>query len=392
MTPYVSINGIRATKAVLRSPYTGVWYVDLDLDDEADLHGRALVRIGPLELRGTILPAFSGGFELASRYRIVGGAGGWSRRVDPAHFHNDANVKRSTVLLAIARAVGEQVETLADVDARMAPDFVLRAGPASRIVRQVLGSIPWWVGYDGITRVGPRQEREVTAPYDLLDYDSREKIATIGVEDPGAIVVGSVLTGRLQAPLVVRELELEVKKGSLRVTVWGKDGGGAATDDRNLRAFRALVREAFPEYAFLGRYRYRVVRQVVNRVDLQALRKRDGMPDLLPVPVHPGMAGLSAKLTPGALVLVEFIEGDPRYPIITHFASKDEEGFLPVELALDATGKVRIGETASVIELGSGVGTVIRSGDTVALGSTTGVISLVQGTAEMPPMPSRVRA
>ena len=89
---------------------------------------------------------------------------------------------------------------------------------------------------------------------------------------------------------------------------------------------------------------------------------------------------------------VEFIEGDPRYPIVTHFAAKDEEGFLPVELALDATERLRIGETASSIEIGSGAGTVIRAGDTVALGSTTGVISLVQGTAEVPPSPSRVRA
>lgn len=252
---------------------------------------------------------------------------------------------------------------------------------------------------DGITRIGPRETVEVTAPYDLLDFDPREKIATLAVDDPGAIVVGSVLRDRLRSPLLVRQLELEVSKGALRLTAWGKEGGDPAAEERNLRALRALILEAFPEYAFLGRYRYRVVRQVQNRVDLQVVRKRSGLPDVLPVSVHPGMAGLSAELTPGSVVLVEFIEGDTRQPIVTHFASKDEEGFLPVELAIDATEVVCIGEEAAAVELGAAAAVVPRHGDTIAIKDPstqqvlmTGLLEVTQGTAEVPPALSKVKA
>lgn len=392
MTLFASLNGLRVTATRVRVPYTGVWYAELELDDDAALLGPALARIGHLELRGVVVPAFSGGFEQTSSYFIVGGSGGWMKRVDPMHFHNDAKVKRSTVLQALARMVGETIEIAPGLDERMEADFVLQAGPASRIVRQVLGEIPWWVGFDGITRIGPREPREISEPYELLSFDPREKTAVLAADDPAAIGVGSVLRARLRTPVVVRELELEVTRGALRVTAWCKEGGEAAAEERTLRTLRALIRESLPELTFLGRYRYRVVRQVGRRLDLQVVRKRSGLPDILLVPVHPGMAGLAAELTPGTIVLVEFIEGDPRLPIVTHFAAEDEPGFLPVELAIDATNKVRVGAAAGAVELGSAAAPVIRDGDTVSVGATAGVISLVSGTAEIPPAISKVKA
>ncbi|MCC6557196.1 MAG: hypothetical protein IT372_29950 [Polyangiaceae bacterium] len=170
-------------------------------------------------------------------------------------------------------------------------------------------------------------------------------------------------------------------------------------EDRILRALRTIVREAFPNYDFHGLYRYRVVRMVVGRVDLQAVDKAPGLPNVLPVPVHTGMAGISAQLTPGSMVLVEFVEGDPGQPVITHFSTKDEPGFLPVELALDATDKVRIGETASAVELGAAAGVVVRHGDTIVIKDPVnqnvllaGLIEVSAGTAQTPAAVSRVKA
>lgn len=130
--------------------------------------------------------------------------------------------------------------------------------------------------------------------------------------------------------------------------------------DRLLHVIRVLVREVInttpPCHDFLALYRYRVVRMVANRVELQAVRKGAGLPNTLPVSIHPGMAGLAANLTPGALVLVTFIEGDPKQPILTHFATQDEPGFLPVSLALDATDEVRIGKSAAQVVVGNDLG------------------------------------
>lgn len=110
------------------------------------------------------------------------------KRVDPLHFHNDAKVKRSTVLQALARMVGETIEIASGLDEHMEADLVLQAGPASRIVRQVLGEIPWWVGFDGITCIGPREPREISEPHELLSFDPREKAAVLAADDGATLV------------------------------------------------------------------------------------------------------------------------------------------------------------------------------------------------------------
>src|SRR5262249_31196172 len=209
-------------------------------------------------------------------------------------------------------------------------DFARQSAPASRILAQLFPSLPWWVGYDGQTTIGPRASVEVTTAYDLLDYDPRHQIATVACDDPRAIGIGSILRARLRAPLVVRRIELAVAKDALRMKLWGRE----VLRDQLRDATQVIAREAFPRCDFLAKYRYRVVQMNPgdDRVQLQAVRKLAGLPDLLPVSILPGMAGLSAELKPGAIVLVEFIEGDPSLPIVTHFEAKGGARFLPASL------------------------------------------------------------
>src|SRR5262249_49558900 len=159
-----------------------------------------------LSLRGTVAPAFSGVFELALQVRVVGGAYGWQKCVPAKPFHNDAGVKRSSVALDIARQVGETLNLLDGVDCPLPADFVRQAAPASRVLEQLFPSTPWWVGYDGSTVVGARAPAEVTGSFDLIDYDPRQKVATVACDDPGAIVIGSIVRDRLRAPLSVRSI------------------------------------------------------------------------------------------------------------------------------------------------------------------------------------------
>lgn len=101
--------------------------------------------------------------------------------------------------------------------------------------------------------------------------------------------------------------------------------------------FKKLVRELTAHYQFHASVRYRVVRMAGERVELQVVKRGAGWPDVLPISIHAGVPGLSAQLRPGSQVLVQFIEGDPAQPIVTHFAPTSDAAWLPVSLRLDAT-------------------------------------------------------
>ncbi|WP_437671538.1 hypothetical protein [Sorangium sp. So ce131] len=163
-------------------------------------------------------------------------------------------------------------------------------------------------------------------------------------------------------------------------------------DDRLLRVLRAIVRETLPRYDFLGKYRYRVLAMAGDRVDLQAVRKSAGLPDILPVPIAAGMAGLSAELTPGAIVLVEFIEGDPQLPIVTAFSRDGGSTFLPVSLVLDATEAVRIGAGAGAVDLGAATAIVVRDGDLVNIAGVQPGPGVVAVRLSLVPPPAQVRS
>ena len=164
------------------------------------------------------------------------------------------------------------------------------------------------------------------------------------------------------------------------------------SDNRILRALKALLPQLLPREPYLGPRRYRVVRMVpsasssnLTRAELQIAQAATGLPDLLIVPVWPGFAGVSSELTPGAHVLVQFVDGDPRQPYVCAFSTPDDPAWKPVKTKIDA----------DAINLGKAAGVVIREGDTVSIagvGPASGIISITSGTAETPPNKSKVKA
>lgn len=143
--------------------------------------------------------------------------------------------------------------------------------------------------------------------------------------------------------------------------------------NRLLGSLKASILAALPTIPYWVPRRFRVIQMHAgdNRVELQAIQKSLLFPDVLPISINPGMAGLWAKLTPGTVVVVQFVDGDPSLPIVTHFAAPDDGGFLPLELYLDASSKVTIGASAGVVEIGGEdtvadpTGRFVRWGDSV---------------------------
>lgn len=346
MDHFVSINGIRATTAMVHVPMTGPWYADVDLDSDTQLSGAATIKIGDFSLKGRIDPTFSGTFHLLSKYRVVGGAHGWAKKVTPKQHHNDGGdgVRLTAILKDVAIAAGETLNIHSEVGGFVGKDFIREAQCASRILRQVLPEgVTWWVDFDGVTHVGKRVIKPLAGVVEVLDYDARDHTLVVSADDPSDVDIGTTFVDRLAEPLVVREMEISVAKGKFRIDCWCcEQNGFGVVESRLGRALRTFVQEVIPRDTFSGRFRYRVVDMSGTRALLQAVKKKAGLPDILPVSIYPGVSGAATELTPGTVVIVEFIENNPALPIVTHFAPEGEAGFQPVSMTLYASDTIML--------------------------------------------------
>jgi len=218
-----TLAGNRCTSVTIRVPSVGAWVADCELDTAADITGEVVLDVAGLEFTGTADPFRTGSFGGMTRARVVAGAGAWGATLAARAYHNDLGVSLATVVGDLAREAGEDLlGILVGVPSRLDVDFVRQSGPASRSLRQAIGTAAWWVDYDGQTHVAPRVQSEITGTYQLLRFDPRTRQASIALDDPAAIVIGSVLRDTaLPYAVEVEELEIVVSSGTLRVNVWG---------------------------------------------------------------------------------------------------------------------------------------------------------------------------
>jgi hypothetical protein len=334
-----SVNGQRATSLRIFVPYTGPWFADIEMDGAQALTGRVSATYGQLTLSGTIDPLANGSRSDQQIARMVAGAGAWGRSVLPKDYANDAGVKALLIVQDAAREVGETLGAVAPEVPIVGRHYVRELGPASRALEDAVGGTPWWVDYQGRTQVGLRPPTPAAVgTYEVLDFRPRDSIVELSLDDLTAVGIGSVLTDGLDAPQTVRAMEIAISGDTVRIYAWC----GQTGRDRIDALLEGIVLSIL-EKQLLGKHRYRLVAMDQDRVQLQVVNARAGLPNALPISIWPGVAGASANLTPGTEVLVEFLEGDRTQPVVVGFAGKDGVGFVPISLSLEATTEILIG-------------------------------------------------
>lgn len=334
---FITLSGHELQALTLRVAPVGPWIADCDLGQDAPLSGRQTLQIGAQRFVGTVVPEQAGSFALSRTLRLVGGAGGWSKYLAPKAYHSDAGVRCELLAQDAARESGETLGDFAPAALNVGNDYVRGRELASAVLEHAAGGVPWWVDYAGITQVGQRPAPVLAAAnFTLLGFDGRTRVAVVSSDDLDKLPVGGVIQDiRLEAPQTIRDLEYAFARGQPpRIVAWC--GGSSSSASRLAELLRAVIDRTHDE-PLHGVYRYRVVSEALDtRCDLQAVRKDAGLPDLRHISQWPGVAGIASKLTPGAHVLVQFIEGDRAQPVLTGYAGKDGIGFAPLETVIGA--------------------------------------------------------
>lgn len=319
----------------------GTWIADCVMSDATVLTGKVSLTIGSSEYVGTIDPETSGAFAGATYYRVVGGGNGWGKPVSKRPYANDAGVKTLLVAQDAAAEVGESIGAFEPAQARFAAAYVRRECLASDVLEDAASGVPWWVGADGKTNVSTRK---LTTPdprlYHVDTWDPFSQTATIVVESASAIQIGSQLTDeRWEGTLVVRDITLQAMGSSIMVDAWcGKELGSSA---RLAGLLKAFIQKTVDQ-RLLVRWRYRVESVAADgRLNLIALSGDAPFPSIRRVPQFAGAASAFSEPSPGAIVLVEFVEGDPSLPVCSPGSDTRDKHFVGKRLTLG--GKPQLG-------------------------------------------------
>jgi hypothetical protein len=368
---FITLGGHELQALCLRVGAIGPWIADCDLGDDAPLSGKQTLKIGAQSFVGTVVPEQAGSFALSRSLRLVAGAGGWSKLLEPKAYHSDAGVRGQLLAQDAARESGETLGRFEPASPNVGNDYVRGRELASAVLEHAAGGVPWFVDYAGVTQVGQRPA-PVLAPasFTLLGFDGRSRVAVVTSDELDKLPIGAVIQdSRLEAPQTIRDLEYGFQRGQPpRIVAWC--GGSSSSASRLAELLRAVIDRTHDE-PLHGVYRYRVVSEANDtRCDLQAVRKGAGLPDLRHISQWPGVAGVASKLTPGAQVLVQFIEGDRAQPVLTGYAGKDGIGFEPLETVIGgepAPAAARIGDDVT-LPSGTFTGTI---GGSAASGTIT---------------------
>jgi hypothetical protein len=315
----VELNGNACNSALLTVPGVGLWYAVVELTEPVTVSGAVTLRMLDTSWSGYVIAG--GVVDGRARYRIVAGAGGWGSTLPPRAYANDAGLTVATMLRDVASEAGESI--LSPPSDRKGPHFNRPSGPAS-FALNLLVPRGWYAQADGVVAFGARP----ALPLSSLPVVARNPEARY-VELAASDTLAGLLPGTATEYGTAADAELELGPDGLRARLYVANRPG-----RRAQAYARLIDALIPGLRFRGLFEYRIVTQSGERLNLQPVRSRSELPDLARVPVRMGIPGARATHSPGAQVLVTFLDGDPTRPAVVGFDAADSPGWMPLTLEL----------------------------------------------------------
>lgn len=320
---------------------------------------RCVLALGDLAMVGTLRPG--GDFGGTATYTWVGGGGGWDTQVPARSYSDPDGVKLNAVAKDLAVAVAE-VEINGAIfppivtDRSLGPTWARPAG----LARDALDALSphattapnlggqWWVGVDGVTRIGPREATSCKpSTLSILgEFDVAALHGTVALEDDAIaqLMPGATVTiDGLPAPLTVGSCVVHATDGALTVELFGERSAAELLADL-VAALTAYTR-------WHARYPFQVSSVVAGGVNVDPLNAlAAALPGLPALPQWFGVPGVTATLVEGAPVAVEFLGGSPGGAVIAGYGP----GVNPSALGLAASGN--IDAVAPLVNLGAAGG------------------------------------
>jgi hypothetical protein len=326
---YPSAAGAPILVVEVTMPSTSAWHATLDIDTEEEPSGPFVFRIGAVEFRGTVVPGRSGHFGGRTKLRVVGGAGGLSKKLKARNYSGGITTVRQ-VLDDILRESGEALSSQADAGilGRQIPAWHRTEQETNRALTMLCDKVGanWRVLRDGTIWVGIDTWPEVTPEGELVDEDWADGVITVSSDDATG-VPGVTISGQ-QIEQVVHRMD----RSGIRTDFYARSPKSMLS--KFLRPLRT-------EIDYTKKYRCRVAAQNADRT-LQLVPDDPKMKGqgLDRVPIRVGLPGFKILAKPGARCNLGFENGDPSQPYATDWDENSDLVSIELKDALGALARV----------------------------------------------------
>ncbi len=309
-TAYPSAAGAPVLDAEVTMQRVGAWHaeVTLDLDEETPPDGQLVFQVDGIEFRGTVLPSRAGAHAGKTKVKVVGGAGGLYRDLEPRNYAGGVTRVR-TVVADILRDAGESLspESQATVLDAQIPAWQRSKGRAVDALQRICDrqGATWRVLRDGTIWIGVDGWPEVEPEGVITDEDWSSGSITIEPNEPG-LVPGVICRGQRVEQVVHRI---------------GPRGSSQELQANSMRsAMDAFLRKVRAEGEFAYRYRCKVDRvKASGRVDVTVTDDRMKGRGVGDCNVRVGIPLTTLTILAGATCLVGWEDGDPARPYVSDF-------------------------------------------------------------------------
>lgn len=176
---YASLNGERIISGSVCIPYYGLWSADVVLANSTVLPSNSKLIISNLELSCHIFRQAN--FSGSRSARLVGGYGGWRKKVPSQTYYNSNGVKKSIVLRDTASIVGENVNIGQD---EIIGNFWIRESCVAQELLRLMAKEVWWVDEKGTTQIKDRTKTDIiTSQFDVNSWSGAKGTFDIATED-----------------------------------------------------------------------------------------------------------------------------------------------------------------------------------------------------------------